>query len=176
MENKVKLLVLDVDGVMTNGRKTYNIDGEAIHKEFNDKDFTAIKKLKASGVEVVFLSGDKKINEKIAQKRNIRFYYSDSKYPKEDALFDIGLEFGISLENTAGIGDDLFDMDFLKKVEFAYCPSDAIPEIKSFCTPLSLKGGEGVVVELFSIFEKGSLLPKKYKYNDILELDQKELW
>jgi 3-deoxy-D-manno-octulosonate 8-phosphate phosphatase (KDO 8-P phosphatase) len=65
----VKLLILDVDGVLTDGRKYYDSSGLATHKTFCDKDFTAIKKFKSIGCEVIFLSGDKNINEKIAENR-----------------------------------------------------------------------------------------------------------
>lgn len=176
MENKIKLLILDIDGVLTSGKKIYNPDGECYFKEFNDKDFTAIKKFKASGVEVVFLSGDKRVNEKIAQKRNIKFYYSCEGRRKDVVLQDIMLEHNIPNINIAGVGDDLFDLDFLKHISYAYCPSDAIPEVKEVCVTLSNKGGDGVVAELYSLVEKQRLLPKSYKYEDILNLDKKETW
>ena len=73
MKNKEKLnfdlLILDVDGVLTNGTKVYDIDGNVVHKVFNDRDFTAIKRFKEEGVNVFFLSGDKKFNEEIAKKQ-----------------------------------------------------------------------------------------------------------
>ena len=53
---KIKLAILDVDGVLTDGKKTYDNTGLCIYKTFCDKDFTAIKKLKALGISVCFLS------------------------------------------------------------------------------------------------------------------------
>ena len=52
------LLILDVDGVLTDGRKYYDVSGKGVLKTFCDRDFTAIKKFKANGWDVVFLSGD----------------------------------------------------------------------------------------------------------------------
>ena len=49
-----KLLILDVDGVLTTGCKTYDLEGNVISKEFNDKDFTAIKRFKEKGLKVCF--------------------------------------------------------------------------------------------------------------------------
>ena len=72
----IKLLILDVDGVLNDGKKYYDLNGSIFAKQFSDKDFTAIKRFKASGVNVCFLSGDNKINESIAKNRNIDFYYS----------------------------------------------------------------------------------------------------
>jgi 3-deoxy-D-manno-octulosonate 8-phosphate phosphatase (KDO 8-P phosphatase) len=75
----LKLLVIDIDGVMTDGTKTYGIDGKVISKRFNDKDFTAIKRFKASNVKVCFLSGDRNVNEAMANDRNVDFYHSRMK-------------------------------------------------------------------------------------------------
>jgi len=66
----IKLIVLDIDGVMTDGRKYYNREGTAQYKTFCDKDWTAIKRFKALGIKVVFLTGDA-FNIGIAEKRNI---------------------------------------------------------------------------------------------------------
>ena len=66
----IKLLILDVDGVLTDGKKYYNRDGDVIMKTFCDKDWTAIKRFKALGIQVLFLSGDP-FNDKIAKNRNI---------------------------------------------------------------------------------------------------------
>ena len=63
------LLVLDIDGVMTDGTKAYGRNGRAFSKRYCDRDFTAIKRFKAAGVEVVFLSGDKSVNEAMARRR-----------------------------------------------------------------------------------------------------------
>ena len=66
----IKLVILDVDGVLTDGKKYYNRDGDVVMKTFCYKDWTAIKRFKALGIKVLFLSGDP-FNEKIAKNRNI---------------------------------------------------------------------------------------------------------
>ena len=53
-----KLLILDVDGVLTTGLKTYDINGKVVSKTFGDRDFTAIKEFICAGVTTIFLSGD----------------------------------------------------------------------------------------------------------------------
>ena len=78
MKNKIKLLILDVDGILTDGRKYYGIDGMPFAKIFCDKDFTAIKRFRALGINVIFLTGDAKVNEKIGINRNIPVYLSRS--------------------------------------------------------------------------------------------------
>ena len=64
--HKPRLIVIDVDGVMCNG-KIYNYDGKAVGKIFNDLDWTTIKQFKALGLPVVFLTGDS-FNRGIAKK------------------------------------------------------------------------------------------------------------
>ena len=70
MKNKLKLLILDVDGILTDGKKYYDKTGMPQFKIFCDKDWTTIKRFKAIGVSVVFLTGDP-FNETIGIKRNI---------------------------------------------------------------------------------------------------------
>ena len=79
----IKLLILDVDGVLTDGRKTYNDNGLGCYKVFCYKDFTAIKRLKSSGVRVCFLSGDENVNRAVANNRDIDFYFSRGKCKTE---------------------------------------------------------------------------------------------
>ena len=73
----IKLLLLDIDGVMTDGTKLYGLDGLTMGKRYCDRDFTAIKAFKAVGVKVCFLSGDDKGNKAMAENRKIDFYLSD---------------------------------------------------------------------------------------------------
>ena len=69
----IKLLILDVDGILTDGKKYYNNKGDVVMKTFCDKDWTAIKRFKALGTNVVFLTGDP-FNKAIAKNRNIDVY------------------------------------------------------------------------------------------------------
>ena len=67
-----KLLILDVDGVLTTGLKTYDINGSVISKTFGDRDFTAIKQFICAGIKTIFLSGDQQVNS-MAKDRGIPF-------------------------------------------------------------------------------------------------------
>ena len=75
----IKLVILDIDGIMTDGRKYYGLDGIPFAKTYCDKDFTAIKRIKGAGVEVCFLSGDERVNMAMAKNRNIPFYSARGK-------------------------------------------------------------------------------------------------
>ena len=72
MEN-IKLIALDVDGILTDGSKLYDSSGNSTFKKFNDIDFTAIKVFKALGIEVIFITGDSS-NSWLAEKRNVKTY------------------------------------------------------------------------------------------------------
>lgn len=147
----IKLLVLDVDGVLTSGRKPYNSIGEVNYKEFNDKDFTAIKRFVEAGIPVVWLSGDKNINEVMAANRNIPFYYAkkDGRLSKKEFVPIFCNAYGCKESEICYVGDDYFDLDIIKELEVTYCPSNAVVEVKSNCLMLDTEGGCGVVAELF---------------------------
>ena len=68
----IKLVILDVDGVMTDGKKYYDRDGNVVLKNFCDKDWTAIKRFRAIGIPVVFLTGDP-FNATILKNRNLPY-------------------------------------------------------------------------------------------------------
>ena len=154
----VELIILDVDGVMTDGAKYYGKDGMPFSKKFCDKDFTAIKRFRGSGVEVCWLSGDENVNRQTAEKRNIPFYYSRGK-DKADFIEELCERFDTIPEKMVYVGDDLFDLSIMKRVGHPYCPSDACRELLIHChgkgNYMQSVGGSNVVAELFNIlFDK----------------------
>jgi len=159
MSQILKLVMLDVDGVMTNGSKLYDWNHQVIAKEYNDKDFTAIKRLKKCGVSVCLLSGDNRVNEGMAKTRDIDFFYSRNKL---STLPDLFSRYGCSNKNSAYIGDDIFDIPVLKEVEYSFCPSDAVEDVvEQTRYVLSSSGGSGVVAEMYSWFVKNGILPRR---------------
>ena len=68
-----RLLILDVDGILTDGTKVYDKDHNVLSKRFMCKDFSAIKRFMAAGIKVIMISGDS-WNRDMAKKRNIDFY------------------------------------------------------------------------------------------------------
>jgi 3-deoxy-D-manno-octulosonate 8-phosphate phosphatase (KDO 8-P phosphatase) len=151
----LKLLVFDVDGVLTTGRKTYNTLGQVESKEFNDKDFTAIKRFIEAGIPVIWLSGDANVNEAVAASRNIPFYYAKSggKLSKKDFVPIFCEKYKCSKENICYIGDDYFDLDIMRELGILFSPSDACLEVRSISRVLESKGGMGVAVEVFNIWQ-----------------------
>ena len=154
----VKLIMLDVDGVMTDGTKVYGEDHNVIAKNYCDRDFTAIKRMKDSGLEVCLLSGDRRINEGMAISRKIDFYYSRDKLSALDGILN---DYRCSLLETVYVGDDIFDTPIMSRVGFSFCPSDAPEDVKASCTHvLKSSGGRSVVAELYDTLVKTGLIAR----------------
>lgn len=150
------LLILDVDGVLTNGTKSYAANGEVIAKNFCDLDFTAIKLFKAIGWNVCWLSADRHINEIVAKQRMIDFIYArnpDETISKEKFAYSLSDMYNVPQENMIFVGDDLFDLSLMLKLLASnariFCPANAAPQVKQHAFVLQSVGGHGVVMELF---------------------------
>jgi len=171
----VELVILDIDGVMTDGRKYYDATGMPVLKTYCDKDFTAIKRLRASGVKVCFLSGDEFVNKAMAKNRNIDFYAARGQ-DKADFIEEFSVKYDTHADNMAYIGDDLFDMSIMKVVGHPYCPNDACTDIKEVCgvkNTLQNNGGCNVVAELVDILLKRNMISDA-SMKQIEELDKRE--
>tara|TARA_R100001443_G_scaffold4277_2_gene12645 strand:+ start:43296 stop:43775 length:480 start_codon:yes stop_codon:yes gene_type:complete len=152
--NLFKLLILDIDGVMTNGTKLYDTEGNVTHKSFYDHDFTAIKRFIMEGVNVCFLSGDERVNRQMSKRRNIDYYHNPKGHDKSEYLEQICKNYDCTLQETAFVGDDIYDLQAMNEVAYPFCPCDATEDVSNFCGlnghVLESKGGEGVVKELYT--------------------------
>jgi len=175
----IRLIVLDVDGVMTDGRKYYDRDGNVRMKTFCDKDWTAIKRFRALGIEVIFLTGDS-FNVAIAQNRNIDVIVNRTDAHHTDKvhyLENICRDYQIMPNEIAYVGDDIFDINFMKSVKYKYCPKDAPAEVRKIAEVLPRNAGDNVIAELFDCLNYESQLPD-YDFDDhlkkVYELDMQE--
>jgi 3-deoxy-D-manno-octulosonate 8-phosphate phosphatase (KDO 8-P phosphatase) len=156
--NRIDLLIIDIDGVMTDGKKIYDKSGTSAFKEFCDRDFTAIKRLKANGIKVCFLSGDKVVNEAMASDRDIDFYFArDPSGNIDKSNFLKHLKETYNANSIGYVGDDYYDVTILDEVDVSFCPSDAsLIAKRSSDIVTKSKGGEGVIAEIFEILIEGS--------------------
>tara|TARA_Y100000592_G_scaffold54185_1_gene85443 strand:+ start:10526 stop:11056 length:531 start_codon:yes stop_codon:yes gene_type:complete len=174
---KVDLVILDVDGVLTDGRKYYDINGMPFAKTYCDKDFTAIKRMKGAGVKVCFLSGDDNINKPMAHNRNIDFFYARGK-DKKDFIEIFQEKYNTTADKMVYIGDDLFDCSILSSVGHSFCPADACLNVKEICYPnniLTNPGGSNVVCELVELLLARGLIAD-CTFEDIENLDKMEVF
>ena len=171
----IKLIILDIDGVLTDGRKYYGVDGIPFAKTYCDKDFTAIKRMRGSGINVIFLSGDQRVNELMARNRNIPFYSARGK-DKASFIPDFEDKYGVNREDMLYIGDDLFDKSILELVGHPYCPKDACRDIRVVCGTNNIvpkKAGDNVICEMYDmLLDRG--LVSDCTMEDIEELDKRE--
>jgi 3-deoxy-D-manno-octulosonate 8-phosphate phosphatase (KDO 8-P phosphatase) len=144
---KIKLLILDVDGVLTNGNFWYADNGEE-QKCFHTQDGLGMKRLQKANIQIAIISGrqspavDRRMKElDIAQV----FQGQENKQAAYESLLNT---LQISPEKVAYVGDDLPDMHIMKQIGFRIAVNNAVPEVKEFadwCT--TRNGGEGAVRE-----------------------------
>lgn len=142
---KIKMIVLDVDGTMTNGSIYYNSNGEET-KQFNVKDGLAVRIARAAGLDVAIITGRRSIMvEKRASELNISYVFTGAQ-KKLAALNQLLTETDVHYEEIYYIGDDLNDLQCMERVGLRGCPIDADERIKQICEIVADKqGGQGAV-------------------------------
>ena len=157
----IKMLVLDVDGTLTDG-KIYVDDKNNSFKAFNVKDgFALVNWLKLGG-EVAILTGKKSnIVERRAKELGIKYVIQGSKNKTQDLKILLD-RLNITFENTAYMGDDLNDLRVMNNVGLAACPKDSIQEVLEISNFVSSKnGGDGAVREFLEYIMKNNGMWKK---------------
>lgn len=148
----VKLLLTDCDGTLTDGGMYYLNNGDEL-KKFNTRDGVAIKYLNISGVITGMITGeDVELNRRRADKLKMKIYLPgvSDKVAAVDKLLE---KYKVTYDEIVYFGDDRNDIELLKRVGLAICPSDAVREVKKVCDYVcKAKGGEGVIREFFDKF------------------------
>ena len=158
----IELIVLDVDGTMTDSRITYSESGDEI-KAFNVKDGLAIVSWMKLGKKVAIITGrSSKIVERRAKELRIEHFYQgcDDKLTKLEELIE---KLDITMENVAAIGDDLNDYKMLEAAEISFVPRDASSYVDKIASVvLTRKGGNGAVREMIEYLVKKERLEEKF--------------
>ncbi len=144
----IDLLVLDVDGVLTDGGLWFDSNG-LLQKRFDVRDGLGIRLLQRAGVQLAFLSGGKGgATEVRAQQLGIQHCLVGIK-DKPDALAQLQQQVGATKATTAFIGDDLNDLAVRHQVGLLITPADACPAVRRQADGvLRRRGGHGAVREL----------------------------
>ena len=144
----IKLLLLDVDGVLTDGQITY-ATGNIETKSFNVKDGLGIRLLQSAGIQVGIVTG--RTSEALLHRcadLGITMIYDGVK-AKGDLLDTILSGSGFLAQEMAFVGDDLPDIPLLRKVGVSIAVADAHDLVKKYADMVTLKkGGEGAVREV----------------------------
>jgi 3-deoxy-D-manno-octulosonate 8-phosphate phosphatase (KDO 8-P phosphatase) len=160
----IRLLVLDVDGVLTDGRITYSASGDEI-KAFHVRDGTAIKYWGRCGHGTAILSGrDSPVVHRRAEELGIGTVRTGAKQ-KLPAFREILAETGIDAAETAYIGDDLPDLPPMREAALAITVADGVPEAKDAADAVTTRcGGDAAVREVIE-----HLLRSQGRWDTILE-------
>ena len=144
----IELLVLDVDGVLTDGGLWFDAEGH-LSKRFDVRDGLGIRLLQQAGLQVAFLSGGQGgATEVRARQLGISHCLVGIK-DKPAALTALQNQLEVSVDQTAFVGDDLNDLAVRRNVKLLLAPSDACRPIRRQADAvLHHKGGHGAVREL----------------------------
>ena len=150
----IKLLILDVDGVMTDGRIIMDNEGKEI-KNFNVRDGHGLKILQRYGIKVAILTGrQSKVVEHRAKDLDIKDVYQKV-FNKKDVFEKIMKKHKLCPDEAAFIGDDIIDIPVLRRVGFSVAVADAADVVKKSVDYIARnRGGHGAVREICEMILK----------------------
>jgi 3-deoxy-D-manno-octulosonate 8-phosphate phosphatase (KDO 8-P phosphatase) len=151
---KVKLLILDVDGVLTDGRIVMD-DAGLESKAFDVKDGQGLKILMRSGIDVVLLTGRRsRVVEQRAADLGITEVHQGIRN-KTEIFSEILKRRNVSPEEAACVGDDVVDIPLLRRAGFSVAVEDAVPEVRKIADYVTHHGGgRGAVREVCEVILK----------------------
>ncbi len=147
----IKLIVLDVDGCLSDGKLIYSADGIE-SKNFNVKDGLGISTWIKTGNQVAIITGRKStIVEKRANELGVQHIFQGIK-DKDRVLRELIESLGLKSYEVGAIGDDLNDFNMLNMVGRSFTPKNGVKEIQNIVnTVLTNNGGDGAVREMIDI-------------------------
>ncbi|HBG28062.1 MAG: phenylphosphate carboxylase subunit delta [Planctomycetes bacterium GWF2_41_51] len=153
---EIKLLAMDVDGVLTDGTITISSDGVE-SKSFNLLDGHGIKMWQRTGMKVALISGrESVVTKKRAEELEISFLYQPCKQ-KLLCFEKLLKETGLDAKNIAYIGDDLLDVPIVRRAGFGVAVVNGVDELKNCAHYVTSRtGGNGAVREVIEYILKNT--------------------
>lgn len=150
--SKIKLIVSEMDGIITEHISPIDELGNTLFKQYYMKDFEAINELKKT-FTFAFLAVDNTVNYNLCRAKNIPFYWARSN--KRSELQRIMHKYkATSPEEVLYIGCSFSDIHCVQLIPFSLCPSDAINDLKHLCYhQLTMFGGGGVLCEVYDLLK-----------------------
>lgn len=144
---EIRLFVTDVDGTLTDGGMYYTADGELM-KRFNTRDGMGMRLLREAGLQLAIITSEEsEIVLRRAEKLKISHVYVGIR-DKLARVSELCTSLRLRLDQVAYVGDDLNDLDLIKKVGLSFAPADAAAEVlECVHVKLSRRGGDGAVRE-----------------------------
>jgi N-acylneuraminate cytidylyltransferase len=151
---KVKLLVMDVDGVLTDSGMYYNEKGEEL-KKFSTRDGMGITLLRINGIKTAIITSENSpIARARANKLKIDYVILNNKN-KIEALKELLEQSNVDKSECAYMGDDINDYEAMQHIEVSACPSDSVDSIRNAATYICAHdGGKGAVREFAELILK----------------------
>ena len=160
---KIKIVATDVDGVLTDGGRFYSQTGE-IMKKFHTRDGMAVNLLLRNKIKTIIITKENsKITKKWAKEMNVSKVYANA-IRKEELVEKIRKEFQVSASEIAFIGDDVNDIDLLKKVGISAVPNDVPQNVKKNVILICKNNGGMGAFREFSDIILSNKFPNKTKW------------
>jgi 3-deoxy-D-manno-octulosonate 8-phosphate phosphatase (KDO 8-P phosphatase) len=154
LAKKIKLIIFDVDGVLTNGQIIFGQDGEAM-KVFHAQDGLGISLAHRAGLHTAIITGR---TTEMVRRRGAELKIGDvyqGALDKVAALRELCTKYNITLAEIAYIGDDLNDLPVMVQVGLPCAPANAVPEVKATARYIAThSGGQGAVREILEMILK----------------------
>lgn len=154
-DKEIRLLVCDVDGVLTDAGMYYNIFDDEL-KKFNTRDGKGFEILRNFGIKIMLMTSENiSIVKRRAEKLQVDYLFMGIKDKKNclERFYQANSSF--SKETTAYIGDDINDLEAMRGVAFSATPQDGVQEVKRIADYIcTCKGGEGCVREVCDLIAK----------------------
>ena len=144
----IKAVLLDIDGVLTNGKITVDSNGNEL-KTIDFKDIDAVFEFKRRGLKIGLITGEATpITGYFRNRFQPDYFYTGCKN-KPEALMEILEKTGFTAEEICYVGDGKYDVAIIKLVKYSACPANAISEVKKAAKmQLEHTGGDGCIWEL----------------------------
>ena len=165
----IQALIIDVDGTLTDGGMYYGSDGEAL-KKFNTRDAKGLQRIRQAGIRLCVMTQEQ--SEAVhARMRKLKI---DNYHPGVDdkltLLHKVAQDWGLSLESIAYMGDDLNDLPCLTTAGYAFCPQDAVEEIRAVADYVaSHRAGSGAVREVCELLLAHRDIPNRSPQEPIVK-------
>lgn len=153
----IKLFIMDVDGVLTDGKMYFFASGKETQeiKAFNAQDGIGLMLLNKFSIKTGIITGREAAGAQERAKMLSMSYAYQGFLSKIKPMEEILAAEGLDYKEVAYMGDDLTDLPVLKKVGLSCCPKNAVPKIKEVCEFVSSRyGGDGAVREVCDLILK----------------------
>ncbi|MCK5336289.1 MAG: HAD-IIIA family hydrolase [Gammaproteobacteria bacterium] len=162
--SRIKLVIFDVDGVLTDGSLFLSDDGQE-YKAFNSKDGFGMRLLQDAGIDIGIITGRESMLVKLRMKELGISYVLQGRREKGPALDEMMETTGLTLEQIAYVGDDVVDLPIMSRVGFSIAVQDARPIVKKHAHWITQSpGGRGAGRDVCEL-----ILEAHGKWDDIIK-------